>query len=150
MTTIALLGTGLLGAAMAENLLSRGHHVRVWNRSREKLAPLGKLGAFLAPDPAECVRGASVVHLVLAEDSAVDAVIANLRKSNALDCAASRGGGLGQLLLLLLDVAAMVAEDLVVEGTPGLFCATPGVFVRSSRRLADQRSRQKAPSGETA
>lgn len=79
MTTIALLGTGLLGAAMAENLLSKGHHVRVWNRSREKLAPLGKLGAFLAPVPAECVRGASVVHLVLAEDSAVDAVIANLR-----------------------------------------------------------------------
>ena len=37
----------------------------------------------------------------------------------------------------------MVAEELVVEGTPGLFRATPRVFVRSSRRLADQRSRPK-------
>ena len=79
MTTIALLGTGLLGAAMTENLLAKGHTVRVWNRSRDKLAPLVGKGAIAAADPADCVRGASRVHLVLAEDSAVDAVIAPLR-----------------------------------------------------------------------
>lgn len=79
MTHIALLGTGLLGSGMVENLLAKGHAVHVWNRSADKLAPLVKQGAVAAADPAQAVRGASHVHLVLAEDDAVDAVIAALR-----------------------------------------------------------------------
>jgi 3-hydroxyisobutyrate dehydrogenase-like beta-hydroxyacid dehydrogenase len=79
MTTIALLGTGLLGAGMVENLLAKGNTVRVWNRSRDKLAPLAAKGAVAAADAADCVRGAARVHLVLAEDPVVDAVIAQLR-----------------------------------------------------------------------
>jgi len=79
MTTIALLGTGLLGAGMVENLLAKGHSVRIWNRTRAKLAPLVQKGAIAANDPADCARWASRVHLVLAEDDAVDAVVAALR-----------------------------------------------------------------------
>ncbi|HEX6811984.1 MAG TPA: NAD(P)-binding domain-containing protein [Planctomycetota bacterium] len=79
MTTTALLGTGLLGSAMVENLLAKGHTVRIWNRSRDKLDPLVQKGAVAAADPADAVRSASRVHLVLSEDSAVDAVIAQLR-----------------------------------------------------------------------
>lgn len=79
MTTTALLGTGLLGSAMVENLLTKGQTVRIWNRSREKLEPLVQKGAIAAADPADAVRKATRVHLVLAEDAAVDAVIAQLR-----------------------------------------------------------------------
>jgi 3-hydroxyisobutyrate dehydrogenase len=79
MTTIALLGTGLLGAGMVENLLAKGHTVRVWNRTATKLASLVAKGAIATATPAECVRGAARVHLVLAEDTAVDAVITQLR-----------------------------------------------------------------------
>jgi 3-hydroxyisobutyrate dehydrogenase len=79
MATIAVLGTGLLGAAFAEKLLESGHTVRVWNRTRSKLAPLVERGAVAADDPADCVRGAERVHLVLAEDTAVDAVMEQLR-----------------------------------------------------------------------
>ncbi|MFY9345223.1 MAG: NAD(P)-binding domain-containing protein [Planctomycetota bacterium] len=75
MTTIALLGTGLLGAGMVENLLAKGHTVRIWNRSRGKLAPLLGKGAIAGADPADCARSASRVHLVLAEDTAVEAVL---------------------------------------------------------------------------
>lgn len=78
MATIAVLGTGLLGAAFAEKLLENGHTVRVWNRTRSKLAPLVERGAVAADDPADCVRGADRVHLVLAEDTAVDAVVEQL------------------------------------------------------------------------
>lgn len=85
MNTIALLGTGLLGSGMVENLLRKGHPVRIWNRTRDKLAPLVKLGAVAAADPASAVRGAARVHLVLAEDTAVDAVIAALRPGLAAD-----------------------------------------------------------------
>ncbi|MFN6147386.1 MAG: NAD(P)-dependent oxidoreductase [Planctomycetota bacterium] len=76
MTTIALLGTGLLGSAMVENLLQKGAAVRVWNRTRDKLAPLAAKGAVAAADPADCVRGADRVHLVLTDDAVVDAVLA--------------------------------------------------------------------------
>ena len=79
MATIAVLGTGLLGAGMVENLLTKGQTVRVWNRSRAKLAPLVAKGAIAADSPADCVRGADRVHLVLSEDLAVDAVVEQLR-----------------------------------------------------------------------
>ena len=79
MTTIAILGTGLLGAGMAENLLQKGHRPRVWNRSADKLAPLTARGAIAGKNPADTVRGATHVHLVLSEDHAVDLVIEALR-----------------------------------------------------------------------
>ena len=53
--------------------------MRVWNRTRQKLAPLVEKGAVAAADPAECVRGADRVHLVLSEDTAVDDVVEQLR-----------------------------------------------------------------------
>lgn len=79
MTTIALLGTGLLGAGMVENLLAKGHTVRIWNRTPSKLDALAQRGAVVSANPADCARGATRVHLVLSEDSAVDAVVPLLR-----------------------------------------------------------------------
>lgn len=75
MATVAVLGMGLLGAGFTSNLLEKGHTVRVWNRTASKCAPLIALGAIHAETPAEAVRGADRVHLILAADSAVDAVI---------------------------------------------------------------------------
>ena len=46
---VAVLGTGIMGAAMARNLLSAGMEVRAWNRSREKAEPL----AEVAGNPAD-------------------------------------------------------------------------------------------------
>jgi len=75
---VALLGAGLLGSQMALRLLEQGHAVRVWNRSPQKLEALVAAGATAAATPAEAVAGAGRVHLVLAEDDAVDAVFAAL------------------------------------------------------------------------
>ncbi len=77
---VALLGTGLLGRAFAEGLLSRGGtSVTVWNRSRTKAEPLAALGARIADTPEDAVRGADRVHLVLLDDDIVDLTIAALR-----------------------------------------------------------------------
>jgi len=70
---------GLLGRGFAENLLARGHTVRVWNRTASKAAPLAAAGATVADTPAEAVTGADRVHLVLHSDPAVDDVIRKLR-----------------------------------------------------------------------
>jgi len=75
MSRIAVLGTGLLGAGFARNLLSQGHQVVVWNRTASKTEPLVQAGATAADTPAQAVQEADRVHLVLTADSAVNAVI---------------------------------------------------------------------------
>lgn len=63
--TVSVLGTGIMGAAMARNLARAGHTVRAWNRTRAKAEPLVADGAFVADTPAEAVRGADVVLTML-------------------------------------------------------------------------------------
>ncbi|MFJ7077467.1 NAD(P)-dependent oxidoreductase [Streptomyces sp. NPDC098781] len=63
--TVSVLGTGIMGAAMARNLVKAGHAVRAWNRTRAKAEPLAADGAFVADTPAEAVRGADVVLTML-------------------------------------------------------------------------------------
>lgn len=73
--TVAVLGTGIMGAAMARNLLRAGHAVRVWNRSAAKAEPLAADGATVAGSPAEAVDGADVVLTMLHDGAAVAEVI---------------------------------------------------------------------------
>jgi 3-hydroxyisobutyrate dehydrogenase len=70
-TAVAVLGTGIMGAAMARNLLAAGMEVRVWNRSREKAEPLADDGARVADSPAEAAEGAGIVLTMLADADAV-------------------------------------------------------------------------------
>ncbi|GGZ37034.1 NAD(P)-dependent oxidoreductase [Streptomyces poonensis] len=63
--TVSVLGTGIMGAAMARNLARAGHAVRVWNRSRDKAEPLAADGVRVAGTPAEAVEDADVVLTML-------------------------------------------------------------------------------------
>jgi 3-hydroxyisobutyrate dehydrogenase len=69
--TVAVLGTGIMGAPMARNLLAAGFPVRAWNRSAEKSAPLSAAGATVAASPAEAAEGATVVLTMLTDADAV-------------------------------------------------------------------------------
>jgi 3-hydroxyisobutyrate dehydrogenase len=85
MSTIAFLGTGLLGGAFAQAAAQRGDTVTAWNRSPEKVAALGPFGVHAASTPAQAVRGASRIHLVLKDDGVVEEVLAAARAGLALD-----------------------------------------------------------------
>ncbi|MET9394157.1 NAD(P)-dependent oxidoreductase [Streptomyces sp. NPDC006624] len=63
--TVSVLGTGIMGAAMARNLARAGHTVRAWNRTRAKAEPLAAEGAHLAGTPAEAVQDSDVVLTML-------------------------------------------------------------------------------------
>lgn len=76
MAKTTFLGTGLIGAALAEAAARRGDQVTVWNRTPAKAEALAKHGARVAKTPREAVDGAERVHLALKDDAAVDAVLA--------------------------------------------------------------------------
>lgn len=79
MTSIAFLGTGLLGSGFVEAACQRGDTVTVWNRTSDKARALTSFGAIVADTPAGAVRRATRVHLVLKDDAVVEDVIAQLR-----------------------------------------------------------------------
>jgi 3-hydroxyisobutyrate dehydrogenase len=74
-TTVAVLGTGIMGAAMARNLLSAGMEVRAWNRSREKAGPLEEEGAEVAENPKDAARGADYILTMLADADVVEEAV---------------------------------------------------------------------------
>src|SRR5438477_11501429 len=76
MATVAVLGTGIMGAPMARNLARAGFTVRAWNRSREKADPLARDGIAVAGTPAEAVRGADLVLTMLADGPTTQEVMA--------------------------------------------------------------------------
>ena len=74
-TSVAVLGTGIMGAAMARNLLKGGMEVRVWNRSRDKAEPLEEDDATVADSPAEAAEGADFLLTMLADADTVAEVV---------------------------------------------------------------------------
>lgn len=72
---VAVLGTGIMGAPMARNLLKAGSKVRVWNRTPDKARVLAGEGWDLAQTPAEAVREAVFVITMLTDTAAVLAVM---------------------------------------------------------------------------
>jgi 3-hydroxyisobutyrate dehydrogenase-like beta-hydroxyacid dehydrogenase len=71
---VGLIGLGRMGAGIAKSLLRAGHHVTVYNRTRERAEALRKDGAAVAGSIAEACRGAAVLTM-LADDAAVEAVV---------------------------------------------------------------------------
>jgi 3-hydroxyisobutyrate dehydrogenase len=87
MAQITFLGTGLLGGAFAEAAARRGDTVTAWNRSPDKVQALAQFGVKAAASPAEAVRGAARVHLVLKDDAVVEEVISAARAGLSPDAA---------------------------------------------------------------
>ena len=116
MSNIAFLGTGLLGAAFAEAAAKRGDTVTAWNRSPNKVFALKQFGVIAAASPAEAVRNASRIHLVLKDDAVVEAVLV-----------AARSGLLPDAIIIdhsttLPTLTAARAERLNAEGVKYLHC----------------------------
>lgn len=85
MSKIAFLGTGLLGSAFAEAAAQRGDDVTAWNRSADKVLALKAFGVNAATTPADAVRGATRIHLVLKDDGVVETVLAAARSGLSAD-----------------------------------------------------------------
>ena len=72
---ITFFGTGLMGSGFVRRLRANGHDVNVWNRSAAKARALEADGARAFDDPRSALDGAERIHLSLADDASVDAVL---------------------------------------------------------------------------
>jgi 3-hydroxyisobutyrate dehydrogenase-like beta-hydroxyacid dehydrogenase len=71
---VGFIGLGVMGQAMATNLVRAGHTLTVFNRTRARTDPLAALGARVAGSPREAAHAADVVIVMVTDDRAVEAV----------------------------------------------------------------------------
>ncbi len=122
---IALLGTGLLGAAIGERLLRSGHGLRVWNRNPERCAALVTLGAELAGDPATAVQAADLVITVLSDVLQMATIAPN--ESQALAAALAEQGA------SYLEVPVLGSRPEALAGNLQLMVGGDGAFLEQAR-----------------
>ena len=70
MTRVAVLGLGIMGSGIAHNTLMAGYPLTVYNRTKEKAAPLIAAGAQWADSPALAAQQADIVISMVGDDSA--------------------------------------------------------------------------------
>ena len=73
-TTIAFIGTGVMGSPMAGHLLDAGYSVTVYNRTASRADALVARGAQRAETPAEAASGADMVITMVGYPADVEAV----------------------------------------------------------------------------
>jgi len=105
---IGFLGLGKMGAAIAINLVKAGNEVTVWNRSATKARPLTQAGALLADTPRAAAAGNAVVVTMLADDAALDSIVAG---EQGLAAGLARGA----LHISMSTIAVATAERHAAE-----------------------------------
>ena len=85
--TVAFIGLGKMGAAMARNILKAGFPLTVYNRTPDRMRPLVAAGAQGAASPKDAALAADVVLTSLMDDQSVldvvvrpDGILAGLKR----------------------------------------------------------------------
>ncbi|MFZ1672344.1 MAG: NAD(P)-dependent oxidoreductase, partial [Nitrospira sp.] len=115
---VALLGTGLLGQAVAERLHATGHHLSAYNRTPEKTRTLQQQGIHIASTAAEAIAAADVVILLLADATAIRTVLLTPSTSEAL-----RGRTIIQMGTIGPSESCSIGAD--IEGLGGQYLEAP-------------------------
>jgi 3-hydroxyisobutyrate dehydrogenase-like beta-hydroxyacid dehydrogenase len=72
-TTYAVLGTGLMGAAVAKSMADNGYDVVAWNRTHERALPLEAHGVRVVADIATTFTQADAIIVILLDhDAAIE------------------------------------------------------------------------------
>ena len=128
---VAVLGAGIMGSAMARNLVAAGVNTRVWDRSPAATAPLADAGAVVAPSAREAVRDADVVITMLPTADAVESVIFDGGVADAFadGCVWAQMGTIG------VESTRRIRDRLAVQRPTVIFVDAP---VSGSKGPAEQ------------
>ncbi|AZD20652.1 3-hydroxyisobutyrate dehydrogenase family protein [Pseudomonas chlororaphis subsp. aurantiaca] len=106
--TLGFAGIGLMGLPMCRRLLAAGYPLVVWNRNREKCAPLLEAGARLAETPARLCEAADLVLLCLANTEVVREVVFGAE-------GIAQGARAGQLLVDLSSLEPTATREMAAQ-----------------------------------
>jgi 3-hydroxyisobutyrate dehydrogenase len=146
--TIALLGTGIMGAGMARNIAGAGLPLVVWNRSRDKAEALSDV-ATVAGTVAEAVEGADVVVTMLYDADSVlgivDEVVAGLGPDAVwLQCSTVGPAGIARIAEAagpvgdrLLDAPVLGTRQPAETGNLTVLVSGPGSAVDRAKPALD-------------
>ena len=71
---VGIIGTGLMGKAIATRILNSGHKLSAYNRTRNKAASLKKLGARIVDSPKKVAENSDLVIIIVKDAKAVELV----------------------------------------------------------------------------
>ncbi len=71
---IGIIGTGMLGSAVAQRLLNSGYKIAVYNRTIKKAEPLAAIGATVCQTPKEVAKSSDLVITIVKDSCAVSEV----------------------------------------------------------------------------
>jgi 3-hydroxyisobutyrate dehydrogenase-like beta-hydroxyacid dehydrogenase len=126
---IGFVGLGIMGSAMAANLLKAGFQVTVWNRSAEKYPPLAELGATVAPSPRVAAEGSDIVIAMMATPGAVVSV-----RDGGAGIIAGLTPGKGYVDMSTVDADTSLESSRLAHEKGALFLEAP---VAGSRKPAE-------------
>ncbi len=138
--TLGWLGTGRMGSVMAKRLLVAGHDLIVWNRTRAKAEPLGRLGATVA-DRIGDLGAADLVFVMVATPADLEEVVtgaagllsAARRPRIIVDCS-SVGADTSARVREAASAHGVALLAAPVSGNPHVVAAGEGVMVASGPR----------------
>ncbi len=130
MQTFGFIGLGIMGSAMARNLVKAGFRVTVWNRSADKCRDLAELGATVAATPRQVVEACPVTFAMMADPVAALAVCAG---PNGVLAGISAGKGYVDMSTVDAATSAQIAAAVAERG--GRFLEAP---VSGSRKPAEE------------
>jgi 3-hydroxyisobutyrate dehydrogenase len=73
--SIGFIGLGIMGGAMAANILRAGYDLTVWNRTPGRITPLAESGAAVAAGPADLAGRSDIIITCVSDTPDVEAVI---------------------------------------------------------------------------
>jgi len=121
--TVAVLGTGIIGAAVARNLQKNAFNVNAWNRTYEKATALSVSGIEVFEKAEDAVRGASIVLTVLKDGPAVleamKAALPGLAKGTVWVQLSTVGVKANEELTSFAEEHGLAFYDAPVQGTRG-------------------------------
>ncbi|MFP4274428.1 MAG: NAD(P)-dependent oxidoreductase [Paracoccaceae bacterium] len=127
-TPLGFIGTGLMGAPMAQRLLKAGYPLTVWNRTAAKAQPLVEAGAQAGDSPADVAAKAEIVFTCLTDTAAMreavfgeHGIARGARKGAVLvDFSSIAPDATREMAARLEDEAGMIWIDAPVSGgVPG-------------------------------
>src|ERR1700683_2959466 len=75
--TVTVIGTGVMGSALARALAGAGHQVTAWNRPRSRAVPLASSGVTIADGLLDAVRGSDPVIMCVSNQAAAAELLAD-------------------------------------------------------------------------